>query len=149
MLLDRRDMPPVPIEEQVSRDEIVCHESTGLGIDRTDRGSDAVSQYCAPLCEKWNKLETCDEEYLCWFHHVPWDYRLASRRTFWEELVRHYDKGVQTVAEMKAGWDQLGARGAIDPERHKSVAERLEKQYQHAQPWKEKCLEYFGKLAGK
>jgi alpha-glucuronidase len=124
-------------------------DKTGLGIDRSDRGTNAVVQYFPPLRDKWNKLETCDEKFLCWFHHVPWDYRLASGKTLWEELVLHYGAGVKTVAEMKTAWEQLGSSGTIDPERHKAVAERLEKQYQHAQVWKEKCLEYFGKLAGK
>jgi alpha-glucuronidase len=124
-------------------------DKTGLGIDRTERGSNAVGQYRSPLKEKWNDLKTCDEKFLCWFHHVPWDYRMASGRTFWEELAGHYGAGVETVAEMKAAWQKLGQSGAIDPERHAAVAERLDQQHKHAQIWKEKCLGYFGKLAGR
>lgn len=50
----------------------------GIGFDRTATGSDAVSQYAAPVRERFAGLDTVGDEYLLWFHHLPWDYEIAS-----------------------------------------------------------------------
>ena len=51
--------------------------------------------------------KTTPEDYLLWFHHVPWDYRMPSGRTLWDELVDRYDRGVATVDEMGRTWASL------------------------------------------
>src|ERR1044071_2048164 len=70
-------------------------DERGLGFDRTQTGSNAVSQYLSPVRERFAGLTTCPEEFLLWFHHVPWDYRMRSGRTMWDELAWHYQRGVE------------------------------------------------------
>src|SRR5690606_24990938 len=72
-------------------------DSMGIGFDRTTSGSDAVSQYFPPVAETFNSLEKCPEEYLLWFHHVPWDYKMKSGETLWNALVHKYYAGVDSV----------------------------------------------------
>jgi alpha-glucuronidase len=120
-------------------------DAEGLGFDRTSTGSDAVSQYHSPLREQFEDLDTCPEALLLWFHHVPWDHRLRSGRTLWEELQRRYDEGVAFVDEMSRIWRRLGAE--VDPVRHKHVAERLAQQQANARLWREVCIDYFRRFA--
>lgn len=114
---------------------------TGIGVNRTKRGSDFVSQYKEPVANMYNDRETCPENLLLWFHHLPWDYKMKSGRTLLEELHYQYDSGVSTVRTMIESWQSI--RDEVDPERHKHVLHRLNDQYKHAQLWRDTCLKYF------
>jgi alpha-glucuronidase len=116
-------------------------DEEGIGFDRTKTGSDAVSQYFPPLPETWGRLETVPEEYLLWFHHVPWAHRMASGRTLWEELLHRYQRGVDTVRAMQESWRSV--EDLIDPERHEQVAAFLAIQEQEARWWRDASVTYF------
>jgi alpha-glucuronidase len=116
-------------------------DARGLGFDRTATGSDAVSRYRPPVRDRFADLATCPEEFLLWFHHVPWDRRMRSGRTLWEELALHYQRGVDWVREARRHWDEMAV--AIDPERHADVARRLAVQERDAIWWKDAVLLYF------
>lgn len=116
-------------------------DEKGIGFDRTTTGSNAVSQYAPELASKFNKLETCPEEYLLWFHHVPWDYKMKSGRTLWDELCLRYQEGVDGVRRMQKQWESL--RGSIDEERFRHVQMMLAVQEEEARWWRDACLQYF------
>jgi alpha-glucuronidase len=116
-------------------------DASGIGFDRTMRGSGAVDQYLPPLRELWSDPSTCPEALLLWFHHVPWDFKLKSGRTLWEELVRHYTRGAEQARQFETRWDAL--HGSIDEERHQAVLAKLRQQAQDAAMWRDKCLRYF------
>ncbi|GHU70776.1 xylan alpha-1,2-glucuronidase [Bacteroidia bacterium] len=116
-------------------------DSLGIGFDRTTGGSNAVSQYPAPLCDEWNRPAGCPEKYLLWFHHIPWDYKMKSGRILWDELCYQYDTGVQQVREFQAIWQNQKKR--IDAERFQLVESRLKIQAHDAVWWKNACLLYF------
>ncbi len=59
-------------------------DSAGIGFERTSAGSNAVGQYFPPVRDIYESLETCPENLLLWFHHVPWDHRLKVRQNFME-----------------------------------------------------------------
>lgn len=120
-------------------------DAGGIGFDRTTEGSDAVSQYHPPLRQQFNSPQTCPEKYLLWFHRVPWDYRVASGRTLWEEMQTLYSAGVESVRHMQTLWQSL--RGAIDDARFEHVQERLAMQLDSAVEWRDVCLAYFGQFA--
>jgi alpha-glucuronidase len=113
----------------------------GIGFDRTVNGSDAISQYCSPVKEKYNNIETCPEELLLWFHHVPWDHRMKNGRILWDELSYRYDAGVQQVREFQKTWDRM--ESFIDADRFSHVQSRLKIQSRDAVWWKDACLLYF------
>jgi alpha-glucuronidase len=116
-------------------------DERGVGFDRTETGSSAVSRYRPMVRDRFAELATCPESLLLWFHHVPWDHRMRSGRTLWDELALHYQRGVDWVRSARRQWDALA--GSIDPERHADVASRLAIQEGDAIWWKDAVLLYF------
>jgi alpha-glucuronidase len=116
-------------------------DTNGVGFDRTHAGSDAVSQYHEPLGSQFNDLATCPDRYLLWFHHLPWDYKMRSGRTLWDEICWYYDTGLQQVRNFQKIWDR--AEPYVDKERFARVQGKLRSQSANAQVWKDACLLYF------
>lgn len=116
-------------------------DSLGLGFDRTAAGSNAVAQYFPPVRDRFANRDSVPENLLLWFHHVRWDDRLRSGRTLWDELVRHYTAGVDTVRSMERTWQSV--RGAIDAERFAAVDSFLVIQEHEARWWRDAALSYF------
>ena len=46
----------------------------GMGVDRSDKGTGYAQQYYEPNASMYNSMETCPEELLLFFHHVPYTY---------------------------------------------------------------------------
>ena len=116
-------------------------DSVGLGFDRTTSGSNAVSQYFPPLCDLYNDIRTCPENLLLWFHRVPWNYRMLSGRTLWDELCYTYQEGVDTVRSFQKTWDRMAP--FIDRQRFEEIQAKLKIQTRDAVWWKDACLLYF------
>ncbi|NML67222.1 alpha-glucuronidase [Hymenobacter sp. RP-2-7] len=116
-------------------------DASGVGFDRTTTGSNAVSQYHEPLAAQFNNPATCPDEYLLWFHHLPWDFKMKSGRSLWDELCAHYDLGVHQVRQFQQVWDQ--AQPYVDAERFAAVQDKLRTQSGNAVVWKDACLLYF------
>jgi alpha-glucuronidase len=116
-------------------------DAVGLGFDRTATGSNAVSLYAPPVAQRLGDLATCPENLLLWFHHVPWDHRMQSGQTLWDELCLHYQRGVEAVRGWQTAWESL--RGLIDPERFAHVEALLRIQEREARHWRDACLLFF------
>lgn len=116
-------------------------DKEGLGFDRTTDGSDAVSQYPDSLAAVFNSIDSCPDEFLLWFHHVPWKYEMKSGRTMWDELCLHYQRGVDAARGFRDTWKDMSPY--VDAERHAAVAHRFDIQASDAVWWKDACLEYF------
>jgi alpha-glucuronidase len=121
-------------------------ESAGIGFDRTPGGSDAVSHYFSPYREQVSNLDTCPEELLLWFHHVPWQHMMKSGRTLWDELCHKYNSGVESVRRMQQTWDSLAA--LVDKARFEHVKALLRIQEQESRWWRDACLLYFQSFSG-
>ena len=120
-------------------------DTTGIGFDRTKSGSNAVAQYAVLLAKRFADPRTTPERDLLWFHHLPWDYRLASGETLWDGMVHRYDRGVAYVAGMRATWDEL--RPMIDAERFAQTQTFLSIQQKEAQWWRDASIAYFQSIA--
>jgi alpha-glucuronidase len=116
-------------------------DSIGIGFDRTRTGSDAVDQYYPPVADEFNSLETCPENELLWFHHLPWTYKMKSGKTLWDELCHHYYRGVAGVEEIQKTWDSL--KGKVDDEIFSSERMLLKIQHEDAVKWRDGCVLYF------
>jgi alpha-glucuronidase len=116
-------------------------DSAGLGFDRSPSGSNAASQYFAPLDRVFSDPDSCPENLLLWFHHVPWDRKMKSGRTLWDDLCHRYYSGVDSVRIMRALWDSV--EGSIDTERFADVKDRLRMQERDAAWWRDACVLYF------
>ena len=137
---------PAPWVSNLNRPEwnpVYYHkaDSAGIGFNRTASGSNAISQYFPGARKSWENLNTCDEKYLLWFHHVSWNQRLKSGRTLWEALCQKYDSGVDSVRRMIREWNQQ--KNKIDEERFSHVQMLLQLQLEEARWWRNACLLYF------
>jgi alpha-glucuronidase len=116
-------------------------DTGGIGFDRSATGSNAVAQYASAVAAQFGNRARVPEKLLLWFHHVPWDHRMTSGRTLWDELVHRYTSGVESVAAMRRTWAQLAP--FVDRERHAQVAAFLEIQEKEAKWWRDACIAYF------
>ncbi len=116
-------------------------DSIGIGFDRTSSGSNAIEQYFKPVRDKYEDIETCPENLLLWFHHVPWDYKVNSGRTLWDEMCLKYQEGIDSVGWLQKEWDQV--KGTIDSERYEKVKSLLTMQERDAKIWRDACILYF------
>ena len=122
-------------------------DAEGVGFDRSSTGSDAVSQYREPLNKIYNDLESCPEEYLLWFHHVPWNYQMKSGLTLWQEMQEKYNCGVRDVERFCLIWDNMKPYFQNDMQRWNEVKARMDHQLENARKWRDVCLNYFGSFA--
>mgnify|MGYP001075727967 FL=1 len=121
-------------------------DKAGLGFDRTPSGSDAVSQYPDSLRSVYTDISTCPENLLLWFHHVPWDHRMQSGRTMWQELCHRYATGAARAARYQHVW--ADARPYVNSAIWTDVNRRLVTQARDAQWWKDACVLYFSQFSG-
>jgi alpha-glucuronidase len=141
---------PMPWNAHASRADWTAtyyhHASAdGIGFDRTKRGNRAVEQYFPPVCDRFDDLARCPEKFLLWFHRCPWDYRMKSGKTLWEELCAKYQAGAEQAGALRKTWQSL--EGQIDPRRHREVAERLAIQATDSAKWRDEILAYFGRFS--
>jgi alpha-glucuronidase len=116
-------------------------DTAGIGFDRTAAGSNALSQYYPEVRQRFEDTGSCPESMLLWFHHMPWDHRMASGRTLWEELCYRYYDGADSVKKMQQTWKSL--EGMIDQERFDHVKAMLSIQVKEAVWWRDACVLYF------
>jgi alpha-glucuronidase len=135
---------PAPAKRQGS---FWTADRTGLGYDRTMRGSGYVAQYHSPLRERFDDLRTTPLSDLLWFHRVPWDQRLTTGRSMWEELAYRYYRGVAYVDSMATEWATL--RDRVDAPRFREVSEKLKAQQAHARLWRDTDVRYFQCWSGR
>jgi alpha-glucuronidase len=116
-------------------------DAAGVGFDRTKTGSNAVAQYAPSVAALFASRKKVPENFLLWFHHVPWDSKVASGRKLWDELVWRYTNGVNSVRDMRRTWVSLAPY--VDVERFEQVNAFLAIQEQEAQWWRDACIAYF------
>jgi alpha-glucuronidase len=116
-------------------------DSNGIGFDRTKTGSNALGQYYPEVRKKFSDPQKCPDEYLLWFHHLPWDYKMKSGKTLWEELCYKYYSGADSVKWMVDKFSTL--KDKIDEERFEHVSTFLNIQQKEAIWWRNACLLYF------
>ncbi|MFI8378188.1 alpha-glucuronidase family glycosyl hydrolase [Leeuwenhoekiella sp. NPDC079379] len=116
-------------------------DKNGIGFDRTNTGSNALEQYAPELQELYNDPKTTPENYLLWFHHLPWDYTMNNGNTLWYNLAQHYQNGVETVESMIATWQQMKPYVGTDVFTETEMLLKL--QLKEAKWWRDACLLYF------
>lgn len=117
-----------------------------IGFNRSSSGSNAVGQYHEPVAKLFDNIKTCPEEYLLWFHRVPWNYSVKSGNTLWNEMAYRYQNGVDNVRKMQQTWNSL--KDFVDEERFRYVESLLGIQEKEAVWWRNSCLLYFQTFSG-
>ena len=119
-------------------------DAQGIGFDRSSKGTDAVGQYPEPYRNLYDNIETCPEEYLLWFHHVPWTYKMKSGSTLWQELCMKYNMGVAMVEVYRDFWHTSAKQFMKGHEQEwQHTDSLLNVQLENAKEWRNTCLKYF------
>ncbi len=122
-------------------------DSHSVGMDRTvATGTGFAGQYPATVAARYESLQTCPDNLLLFFHHLPYEYVLHSGKTVIQTIYdSHYD-GAKIAQSFVGDWKAL--RGRIDDDRYQAVLARLEYQAGHAIVWRDAIDNWFFKLSG-
>lgn len=121
-----------------------CH---GIGVDRTSAtGTGYTSQYASINMELYESLESCPDELLLFFHHVPYTHILHSGKTVIQHIYDTHFEGAEQAGHLVAVWEVV--KEHLDAEVHRQVAERLAEQAEHAKEWRDRINTYFYRKSG-
>ncbi|WP_018750201.1 alpha-glucuronidase family glycosyl hydrolase [Paenibacillus sanguinis] len=119
----------------------------GIGVDRTVKtGTGYTSQYHPPYAELYESLDTCPDELLLFFHHVPYSHKLHSGQTVIQHIYDTHFAGAEQAAGFLEKW--LTLEGSIDAGQFENVRSRLQEQAQHALEWRDQINTYFFRKSG-
>ena len=117
-----------------------------IGIDRTADGTGFATQYRKENEDLYSSLDTCPEELLLFFHRMPYNYVLKSKKTILQHIYDTHFEGAEEVERMSASWDSL--RGMIDEDIFERVSRRFEHQVIHSKEWRDVINSYFYRKTG-
>jgi alpha-glucuronidase len=120
---------------------------SALGVDRTSKGTGLTLQYKGKLAEALDSMDTCPEEFLLFFHRVPFDYRLKSGKTLLQRLYDDHFEGAGMVEDFIREWEELEPQ--LSPEVYESVKKKLSLQLENAKEWRDVVNTYFYRLTEK
>jgi len=118
----------------------------GIGVDRTDKGTGYARQYNEPNASMYNDIDTCPEELLLFFHHVPYTRVLSTGKTLIQHIYDTHFQGVEEVEAMIACWESL--EGKVSAEAYANVTERFGRQLYNAKDWRDQVNSYFYRKSG-
>lgn len=118
----------------------------GIGVDRTDNGTGYVRQYYEPNASLYNNMDSCPEELLLFFHHVPYTHQLKTGKTLIQHIYDSHFEGVEEVKQMILAWESL--TGKIDTEAYELVRNRFDMQLKNAEEWRDQVNSYFYRKSG-
>ena len=119
----------------------------GIGVDRSlATGTGYAGQYFKENAEKYETIESCPDELLLFFHHVPYTHELDSGKTVIQHIYDSHFRGVAAVKELQGHWEKL--EGKVDQTIYKNVKNRLEMQLDNAVEWRDQVNTYFHRISG-
>jgi alpha-glucuronidase len=119
----------------------------GVGVDRSAAtGTGFAGQYGKPWSGLYESPETCPDELLLFFHHVPYGHVLKSGKTVIQHIYDTHFEGVEEAEEARRVW--TGLADLVEPGRHARVAERYEEQLRSAREWRDQINSYFLRKSG-
>ena len=122
-------------------------DEKGAGMERTvAHGTGYTGQYRPFVARVYESLETCPDELLLFFHHVPYTYRLHSGKTVIQHLYDAHYEGVDAVEDYVRQWKSL--KGRIDDRRYDEVLAQLQYQSGHAEVWRDAVNNWFLRASG-
>ncbi|MEU9582422.1 alpha-glucuronidase [Streptomyces werraensis] len=119
----------------------------GIGVDRSvATGTGYAGQYAEPWARLYESPDTCPDELLLFFHHVPYGHVLHSGKTVIQHIYDTHFEGVEEAEEARRVW--AGLADLVEPERHTRVTRRFEEQLRSAREWRDQINSYFLRKSG-
>jgi alpha-glucuronidase len=128
--------PNVESSERNGWGQWIRADEHGIGMDRTvATGTGYIGQYPPDVAQIYESLQTCPDNLLLFFHHVPWTYVLHSGKTVIQHIYDSHYEGAAVAGRFPAEWETL--QGRIDDDRYNAVLRRLRYQAGHAIVWRD------------
>lgn len=122
-------------------------DCNGIGVNRTSKdGTGYTSQYFEENFNLYENIETCPDELILFFHHVPYTHVLKSGETVIQHIYNTHFDGVVQAEELRERWLKL--EGKIDAQSFAGVLERLNHQVEHSKEWRDQINTYFYRKSG-
>nr|WP_235946279.1 alpha-glucuronidase [Saccharibacillus alkalitolerans] len=122
-------------------------DRNGIGVDRTlGTGTGYAGQYAAENRDLYGSPESCPDELLLFFHHVPYTHVLKSGKTVIQHIYDSRFEGAARVESWIERWREL--EGGVDDERFSHILRRLEGQLENARQWRDVVNTYFYRKSG-
>ncbi len=118
----------------------------GIGVDRSDKGTGYAEQYYEPNASMYNSIDSCPEELLLFFHHVPYNHMLRTGKTLIQHIYDSHFEGVEEVEGMIADWNSI--EGKVPEDTFRGVRERFDRQLYNAREWRDQVNSYFYRKSG-
>ncbi len=118
----------------------------GIGVDRSRNGTGYAGLYREPNASMYDNLESCPDELLLFFHHVPYTHRLKSGKTVIQHIYDTHFEGVELVDEMVERFE--GLEGRLPEKAYRRMLERFRHQKEHAREWRDQINTYFYRKSG-
>jgi alpha-glucuronidase len=121
-------------------------DAQGVGMDRTPAGTGYTAQYRPAVAKMFEQPETCPDDLLLFFHHVPYTYTLHSGKAVIQSIYDSHYLGADEVTRYIEDWKSL--KGLVDDERYASVLKMLEYQAGQAVLWRDAVSNWFLRASG-
>lgn len=122
-------------------------DRNGIGNNRTQKdGTGYTGLYREPKASLYEDLNTCPDEVLLFFHHVPYTHKLKSGKTVIQHIYDSHFAGCAAVKRYIQQWETFSCK--ISQEDYENVRERLAEQYRCAKEWRDQVNTYFWRKSG-
>jgi alpha-glucuronidase len=122
-------------------------DRNGIGVNRTlKNGTGYTRQYSDERFKEYENIETCPDEHVLFFHHLPYTHVLHSGKTLIQHIYDTHFEGYEKVEEYIAMWEKL--KPDLDEASYQNVIERLLEQKRSALEWRDQINTYFYRKSG-
>ena len=121
-------------------------DHAGIGVDRSHNGTGYAGLYEEPNASMYDSPESCPDELLLFFHHMPYVHKLHSGKTVIQHIYDTHFEGVELVDEMVKRFE--GLEGKLPDKAFGRMLERFRHQKEHAREWRDQINTYFYRKSG-
>ncbi len=117
----------------------------GIGVERGKDGTGYCSQYHEPLASIYENVDTCPEELLLFFHHLPYTYRLKNGKTIIQHIYDTHFLGAEMAAGFLTALESI--RELLPADAYDRMHQRFIHQKEHSQDWRDIINTYFHRIS--
>lgn len=119
----------------------------GIGVDRSvATGTGFAGLFPEPWASVYESPETCPDELLLFFHHIPYTHQLHSGKSVIQHIYDSRADGYERVLELRPLWSSL--EGRVPGPFHERVTALLVEQERSALEWRDQLRTYFFRASG-
>ena len=117
----------------------------GVGMERGRTGTGYCGQYNEPLCSLYENVDTCPDELVLFFHHLPYTHVLKSGKTVIQHIYDTHFEGAGMAEGFLAKLESI--RDLLPEDAYERMHQRLEHQAEHSKDWRDIINTYFHRIS--